>query len=310
MIDLQEWAEQYLLVCKYQKGLDTKSIKAYRIDISQFIEFAELKKGELTRIIMTKFISELHKKYKPRTVRRKVSSIKAFCSYLEYEELIAENPFTKLQLKLNAPQILPRTIPFSVIKAILCTAYCHGHSRELSEQQKRTSMRDIAVLELLFATGIRVSELCALKHRDVNIIEGEVKIYGKGAKERLVQIGNPEVLKALQEYRCLNLPAIEQTGMFFVNRLEKPLSDQSVRNIVAKYARLVDDGLHITPHMFRHSFATYLIEEGVDVSCVQQILGHSSIKTTQIYIHIAAKKQAEILRVYHPRNTMKIHGIA
>ena len=99
MIDLQKWAEQYLLVCKYQKGLDTKSIKAYRIDISQFIEFAELKKGELTRIIMTKFISELHKKYKPRTVRRKVSSIKAFCSYLEYEELIAENPFTKLQLE-------------------------------------------------------------------------------------------------------------------------------------------------------------------------------------------------------------------
>lgn len=306
MIDLQEWAEQYLLVCKYQKGLDTKSIKAYRIDISQFIEFAELKRGGLTRIIMTKFISELHKKYKPRTVRRKVSSIKAFCSYLKYEDLIAENPFTKLQLKLNAPQILPRTIPFSVIKAILCTAYCHGHSRELSEQQKRTSMRDIAVLELLFATGIRVSELCALKHRDVNIIEGEVKIYGKGAKERLVQIGNPEVLKALQEYRCLNLPAIEQTGMFFVNRLEKPLSDQSVRNIVAKYARLVDDGLHITPHMFRHSFATLLLEEDVDIRYIQRLLGHSSIVTTQIYTYVSGRKQRDILTTKHPRNRIQV----
>ena len=231
--------------------------------------------------------------------------MKAFCGYLEYEELITENPFTKLQLKLNAPLILPRTIPFSVIEAILSTAYQQGQQSELSEKQQKASQRDIAVLELLFATGMRVSELCSLKCGDVNLTEGEVKIYGKGAKERLVQIGNLAVLTALQTYYTLNRPAIEHTGMFFVNRLGKPLSDQSVRNIVAKYTRLVSGELHITPHMFRHSFATLLLEEDVDIRYIQRLLGHSSIVTTQIYTYVSGRKQRDILSTKHPRN--KVH---
>ena len=235
MTNLQKWAEQYLTACKFQKGLDAKTIKAYRIDLSQFILFIGQGEADLTRSGMMEYISDLHQKYKPRTIRRKVASVKAFCSYLEYEELMTENPFTKLQLKLNAPLILPRIIPFSVIEAILSTAYQQGQREKLSEKQQKAVLRDIAVLELLFATGIRVSELCSLKCSDVNLIEGEVKIYGKGAKERLVQIGNPGVLSALQAYQTLNCRAIEHTGMFFVNRLDKPLSDQSVRNIVAKY---------------------------------------------------------------------------
>lgn len=305
MTNLQKWTEQYLVACKYQKGLDAKTIKAYRIDLSQFILFTVQGEADLTRSSMMEYISDLHQKYKPRTIRRKIASVKAFCSYLEYEELIAENPFTKLQLKLNAPLILPRTIPFSVIEAILSTAYQQGQREMLSEKQQKAVLRDIAVLELLFATGIRVSELCSLKCSDVNLIEGEVKIYGKGAKERLVQIGNPGVLSALHAYQALNCLAIEHTGMFFVNRLGKPLSDQSVRNIVAKYTRLAGENMHITPHMFRHSFATLLLEEDVDIRYIQRLLGHSSIVTTQIYTYVSGRKQRDILSIKHPRN--KVH---
>lgn len=306
MTNLQKWAEQYLTACKYQKGLDTKTIKAYRIDLSQFILFAGRGETNLTRSSMMEYISDLHQKYKPRTIRRKIASVKAFCGYLEYEELITENPFTKLQLKLSAPLILPRTIPFSVIEAILSTAYQQGQRERLSEKQQQTVLRDIAVLELLFATGIRVSELCSLKCADVNLIEGEVKIYGKGAKERLVQIGNPGVLLALQAYQALNCLAIEHTGMFFVNRLDKPLSDQSVRNIVTKYTRLAGENLHITPHMFRHSFATLLLEEDVDIRYIQRLLGHSSIVTTQIYTYVSGRKQRDILSIKHPRNKIRV----
>lgn len=305
MMNLQKWADQYLVACKYQKGLDSKTIKAYQIDLSQFILFAVPLGADLTRTNMMEYIADLHQKYKLRTIRRKIASVKAFCSYLEYEELISENPFAKLQLKLNAPLILPRTIPFSVIEAILSTAYQQGEQPELSEKQKKASQRDIAVLELLFATGMRVSELCSLKCGDVNLMEGEVKIYGKGAKERLVQIGNSAVLTALQAYYGLNRPAIEHAGMFFVNRLGKPLSDQSVRNIVAKYTRLVSGELHITPHMFRHSFATLLLEEDVDIRYIQRLLGHSSIVTTQIYTYVSGRKQRDILSTKHPRN--KVH---
>ena len=305
MINLQKWAEQYLVACKYQKGLDPKTIKAYQIDLSQCILFTAPLGNELTRTSMMEYISDLHQKYKPRTIRRKIASVKAFCGYLEYEELISENPFTKLQLKLNAPLILPKTIPFSVIEAILSAAYHQGQKPELSEKQQKASLRDIAVLELLFATGMRVSELCSLKCSDVNLTEGEVKIYGKGAKERLVQIGNSAVLAALQTYYVLNHPTIEHTGSFFVNRLGKPLSDQSVRNIVVKYTRLAGEELHITPHMFRHSFATLLLEEDVDIRYIQRLLGHSSIVTTQIYTYVSGRKQRDILSTKHPRN--KVH---
>lgn len=305
MINLQKLAEQYLATCKYQRGLDEKTIKAYRIDLSQFILFTSQSGIDLTRSGMLEYISDLNQRYKPRTIRRKIASVKAFCSYLEYEELITENPFTKLHLKLNTPLILPRTIPFSVIETILATAYQQGQREGLSEKQHKAWLRDIAVLELLFATGMRVSELCALKPSDVNLTEGEVKIYGKGAKERLVQIGNSAVLAALQTYKAQNYPAIEHIGMFFVNRLGNPLSDQSVRNIVTKYTQLAGEKLHITPHMFRHSFATLLLEEDVDIRYIQRLLGHSSIVTTQIYTYVSSRKQRDILSTKHPRN--KVH---
>ena len=252
------------------------------------------------------YITDLHRQYKPRTVKRKIASVKAFCGYLEFEELIRENPFSRLRLKLNPPQILPRTISLPTIEAILTAAYRARETAGTFGQQKLI-LRDIAVLELLFATGVRVSELCALQYGDVRLEEGEIKIYGKGAKERFVQIANLDVLNTLCRYQEAFQDTIEQAGAFFVNRSQRPLSTQSVRGIVTRYSRLADVKSHITPHMFRHSFATLLLEEGVDIRYIQQLLGHSSIVTTQIYTHVAGKKQRDILLEKHPRN--KIHSV-
>lgn len=151
-----------------------------------------------------------------------------------------------------------------------------------------------------------MSELCTLQYDDVRLEEGEIKIYGKGAKERFVQIANPDVLNTLRHYREVFKDSIAQAGAFFVNRSRKPLSTQSVRTIVNRYSTLADVKSHITPHMFRHSFATLLLEEGVDIRYIQQLLGHSSIVTTQIYTHVAGRKQRDILLEKHPRNKIRL----
>lgn len=305
MQNVDQWIVSYLDFCRYQKGLDPKTLKAYRIDLAQFALFLQRGNMEPTREHVMLYISDLHQSYKPRSIRRKVASLKAFFGYLEYEGRLVDNPFAKLRLKLTPPKILPRTIPLATIEQILTVAYLQK-GKNLSEPQRADLLRDIAVLELLFATGVRVSELCSLTCGDVRLEEGEVKIYGKGSKERIVQIANPSVLQVLREYQEANRQAIEQAGTFFANRLQKPLSDQSVRGIIRKYEKLAGMELHITPHMFRHSFATLLLEEDVDIRYIQRLLGHSSIVTTQIYTHVAGKKQRDILSAKHPRNRINL----
>ena len=166
------------------------------------------------------------------------------------------------------------------------------------------------MVETFFATGARVYEISNIREDSINLNTGLIRLMGKGGKERYVQISNTSVLETLKKYYDENVQAIKKSGYFFVNKRGNRFTEQSMRLMLKKYTKLVGIERNITPHMFRHSFATYLIEEGVDVSCVQQILGHSSIKTTQIYIHIAAKKQAEILKEMHPRNKMNIVGAA
>lgn len=180
------------------------------------------------------------------------------------------------------------------------------HRAVKESKYSKSACRDLAVVELFFATGARVYEVSNLKSQDVDLDSGVIRIMGKGSKERYVQIGNPAVLKVLRKYYEQCQAQIEQCGLFFVNQRGTRFAEQSVRNMLRKYVRLAGIGTHITPHMFRHSVATYLLEEGVDIAYIQKILGHSSIKTTQIYLHIASKKQLEILRERHPRNKMKI----
>lgn len=181
---------------------------------------------------------------------------------------------------------------------------------DLTPTQYKYSLRDAAVIEVFFATDARVYEISNIRAENINLNSGLIRIMGKGRKERYIQISNTAVLDILRKYYEENKPEIKKSGYFFINNRGNRYTEQSIRLMLKKYTLKGGIQRKITPHMFRHSFATYLIEEGADVSCVQQLLGHSSIKTTQIYIHVAAKKQADILRELHPRNNMNIVKVA
>ena len=303
---LEEKLTTYLEYCEYRKELDKKTLKAYRIDLRQYFEYVCVDEPEKEKI--EDYITQLHKNYKQKTVKRKIASIKAYYNYLEETEIIAENPFHKIKVRFKENVTLPRIIPREEIEQLLNYMYkCLNESTALS---RKYMLRDVAVIEVFFATGARVYEISNIRKDSINLNTGLIRLMGKGRKERNVQISSTSILEMLKKYYAENESAIKKSGYFFVNNRENRYTEQSIRLMLKKYTRQAGIERNITPHMFRHSFATYLIEEGVDVSCVQQILGHSSIKTTQIYIHIAAKKQAEILKEMHPRNNMNIIGVA
>jgi len=305
MITLKEAIANYLAYCEYQKKLSAKSIKAYKIDLEQLQRHSAFENIPVkTEISM--YITHLHKTYSPRTVKRKIASIRAFLNYLEFEEIHSENPMKKIKTKFQIPQILPRTIPLTIIESILCAAY-----QELKFAQTsyalNTALRNAAMLELLFATGLRVSELCSLNVDYIDLDNGRILIMGKGAKERVLQIGNPEVLSILRRYAEKNAVHIRENGWFFVNRLSSRISEQSVRFLIKQLCIKADIEQKITPHMFRHSFATLLLEEDVDIRYIQRMLGHSSILTTQIYTQVTVEKQRQILTTKHPRNKIVVN---
>lgn len=305
-MDLHTLIEKYLIYCELQKGLNPKTIKAYRIDLSQFESYAKEQKDGSSKELICSYLESLYSKYKPKSIKRKLATLKAFYEYLTYEEIIEDNPFSKIHLKIKEPIILPRTIPEKTLTKILNAAY-----QTLDEcktvYSERCAIRDIAVLELLFATGLRVSELCNLKADDVDLSDSYIKTFGKGSKERIIQICTPDVLTALKQYKKCFKAEIDNTGYFFVNRLSNRLSDQSVRFMINKYANQISSTVHVTPHMFRHTFATMLLESDVDIRYIQQILGHSSITTTEIYTHVSTAKQKQILKRKHPRQKLNVN---
>ena len=186
MNNLQNIINTYLDFCQFQKRLDNKTLKAYRIDLKQYTEFVSNNFDTAILIsALEKFITKLHTKFKPKTAKRKIASLKAFFHYLEYKELIAFNSFGKLQIKFREPFTLPKTIPIHTIETFLSTIY-----RQLdlckTAFERKCVIRDIAVIELLFAAGMRISELCSLKPENIDLISGNIDIYGKGAKERKI----------------------------------------------------------------------------------------------------------------------------
>lgn len=297
-----EQVRKYLEYCEFRKELDGNTLKAYRIDLKQFFEYAMEDIPGKEKI--EDYITELHRKFKQKTVKRKIASVKAYYNYLVEKEIINDNPFRKIKVKFKETLLLPRIIPREEIEQLL--NYIYEQENKNNAKNHKYWLRDIAVIETLFATGARVYEISNIREDSVNLNTGLIRIMGKGGKERYIQIASSEILNILKKYYKENVEAIKQSGFFFVNNRGYRYTEQSIRLMLKKYTKLAGIERNITPHMFRHSFATYLIEEGVDISCVQRILGHSSIKTTQIYIHVAAKKQAEILREMHPRNRMSI----
>ena len=298
MFDLIEEKEKYLIVCKSMKGLSSLTLKAYKIDLKQFCNFMN-GRDCFDKTTLNSYINMLHSLYKPKSTKRKIACVKAFYRYMEIEDIIDFNPFHKIILKYKEPIKLPRTIPLSCIQNMLSHAY-ELHSIAVTEYQKEVTLRNIVVLELLFSTGMRVSEVSNLKISAINFGDNTIRIFGKGSKERIMCI-NDNLSKTISNYLTARS---RKTDYLLANRLGNRLSEQSIRYMVNDYANAVGAQLHITPHMFRHTFATELHNEDVDIRYIQQFLGHSSIATTQIYTHISTSKTREILESKHPRNRM------
>ena len=301
---IDQMKEDYLSFCVNRKNLDCKTIKSYRIDLRQYTDYTDKNDIEWTdKCSIENYIEHLHARYKPKSVKRKIASLKAFFHYLEIEDKLEINPFHKIQIKYKEPFILPKTIPINSIISIINYAY-DQYKKATSSSSEKVALRNILILELLFATGMRISELCSLKSEQFDFNDYIIKIYGKGSKERLIQICNSNVQWLIDEYR--SSIETDDNDFFFINRLHNRLSEQSVRYMINDYAEQAQISQHITPHMFRHSFATLLLEEDVDIRYIQQMLGHSSITTTQIYTHTSISKQKTILTTKHPRNKFEI----
>lgn len=203
-MNLQKEIANYLHHCEFQKKLSALSLKAYSIDLKQFLEYA-YDSGEqaISKTGLCGYMEELHKKYTAKSAKRKLASLRAFLNYLEFEEILETNPIRKIRTKFQEPKNLPKTVPLRVIEQLLTAAKCK-RGCATTEYGTFVAIRDRAMLEILFATGMRVSELCSLRKSDINFEDGAIRIMGKGSKERIIQIGNSEVMDSLLRYRELN----------------------------------------------------------------------------------------------------------
>ncbi|WP_108063470.1 tyrosine-type recombinase/integrase [Poseidonibacter lekithochrous] len=310
-MDLSEAIENFLFHCVYEKNLSEKTIKAYKIDLKQFSSFKTLQNitiQNIDKLILKEYLKKQYElKLKEKTIKRKFATLKALFTYLEFEEFIVVSPFRKMRLSIKEPQRLPQTIELKEIKKMFLFVYNKKQDfKDTTKYTYKSIIRDIAVLELLFATGMRVAEVCNIKTVDFSSNYNELKIIGKGDKQRTIHICNQEVKNAIKEYYQYFKESINENDFFFINRTNSNLSEQSVRFMIKKYQEKAKIKKHITPHMFRHSFATLLLEEGVDIRYIQQLLGHSSISTTQIYTKVSLKQQKKILVNKHPRGSFRM----
>lgn len=306
MYNMQSHIQNYLEYCRTQKCLDRKTLKAYRIDLRQFSEQIHIEDvAQINSSVMEQHIASLHQQYLPKTAKRKIATLKAFFHYLEYRDVIALNPFSRIQIHFREPVKLPKTIPLPTLELLLATIYAQC-TAATSLYRQRNALRDATVAELLFSSGMRISELCKLRPDDINLSDGTILIHGKGSKERRIQLGSKAVIALLNKYYTEFSNQIHRCQHFFANQNGTPLSDQSVRRMINKYCTLAAIDMHITPHMFRHTFATSLLEADVDIRYIQEMLGHSSINITEIYTHVAVAKQRDILVNKHPRKDFKI----
>lgn len=281
----------YLDYCKTHKRLSSHTIRAYKNDLMQFYN------SNYDNV--ESYIEELtQSNIKTNTLRRKIACIKVFYNYLKYQNIIEENPFNQLRFQFRTEKILPKTIPYSILKNI----FLYLEQRVViskTDFQKQKAERNLLIISLLLSTGIRISELCHIHLKDINLSNKTLRIIGKGKKERILFLGDQTTFNLLETY--INKNGKESNDFLFPGKHSpKPLSEQSVRLILKRIVEQNSLSKTITPHMFRHSFATMLLDNDVDIRYIQQILGHSSISVTQIYTHVSHSKQKEILSSFNP----------
>lgn len=308
-----EAIDSFLFHCQYEKNLSPRTLSAYETDLRQFAAaVSPTGAADVSRIDKTElrpYIQRLFEPYSEKTVKRKVATLKAFFGYLERDDTIDSTPFRKMEVRIKETRRVPRTIPLTEVERLLQYLYAKRSTGPGSGMEEFILLRDTAVVETIFATGARVSEVCHLRLEDVDLTDGWVRILGKGARERVVQICDPGVVAALETYRAARAAAWPQDVYFFLNRRGRRLNEQSVRTLLRSHASRAGVDGPVRPHLLRHSVATLLLEEGVDIRHIQHLLGHSSIATTQIYTHVNARNQREVLASKHPRRRVCITGV-
>lgn len=299
-MNLEHLINIYLEHCSIQNNLSFKTLKAYKSDLSQFREFMN-DKDFLNKNNIEDYIAYLKSmSYKIKTIKRKIASLKAFYSFLTYQEYIEFNPFYKIKVKIKESFVLPKIITIEDLNKLFNVIEEKIEITNNSKYTYKELLRDRAILELLLASGIRIGELCALKRNNIMYSSNLIKIKGKGSKERMIPIYHPRLIDDLLAYEKAFDEELKCSEYFFISKRKNRISCQSVAYMIKKYSRLAGIGINITPHMFRHTFATMLLEQDVDSRQIQLILGHSSIYTTQIYTHISSKKKNDIMKYKNP----------
>lgn len=299
-MNLEHLINIYLEHCSIQNNLSFKTLKAYKSDLSQFREFMN-DKDFLNKNNIEDYIAYLKSmSYKIKTIKRKIASLKAFYSFLTYQEYIEFNPFYKIKLKIKESFVLPKIITIEDLNKLFNVIEEKIEITNNSKYTYKELLRDRAILELLLASGIRIGELCALKRNNIMYSSNLIKIKGKGSKERMIPIYHPRLIDDLLAYEKAFDEELKCSEYFFISKRKNRISCQSVAYMIKKYSRLAGIGINITPHMFRHTFASMLLEQDVDSRQIQLILGHSSIYTTQIYTHISSKKKNDIMKYKNP----------
>lgn len=289
--------DQFINYLMVEKGLSANTLESYSFDLTKYLDF--LKKSGIDEISeddtphILKHLIELRKEgLNARSRARHLVTIRGFYKFLTQEKLIAHDPAQMVDLpKLGLK--LPDVLSVEEIQEIL----------KVPDPTTHRGLRDAAMLELLYAAGLRVSELLQLKIQDINLEAGFVRVFGKGSKERIVPVGNFAKEK-VREYLTYGRPFLLKTFQsryLFVGRAGKPLTRQGFWKLIKQIA--LKAGIHkkITPHSFRHSFASHLLEGGADLRSVQLMLGHVDISTTQIYTHVAKEHLQKLHQKYHPR---------
>ncbi|OAQ20740.1 site-specific tyrosine recombinase XerD [Thermosulfurimonas dismutans] len=281
-----------------ERNLSENTLQSYARDLGDFKEFLEkegiddLKEVSIETILL--FLESLkRRKLSSSSVARKLSALRSFFRFLELEKGFTNNPLLLVESP-KLPQRLPKVLTINEVERLLSAP----------DTSTPRGLRDKAMLETLYATGLRVSELVALTFSQLNLSAGFVRVFGKGSKERLVPLGDfaREYLERyIREARPKLLSGRSDPPQVFLNRYGKPLTRQRFWQIIKDYARKVGIDTEISPHVLRHSFATHLLEGGADLRAVQMMLGHASLSTTQIYTHLDLKNLRKIHEKHHPR---------
>lgn len=311
MLTFKNAITEFFNHCRYEKNLSEKTVKFYQIDLVQFSTFLELQGFPLTvteigKQHLKEYLKELSD-WKPKTIKRKIATLKALFNYLEFEDHIVANPLRKLRIKIKEASLLPKALTLSESNELLKKVYAAILPADKDKYAYLEALRNTVVIELLFATGARVSEIANLQRSALDLESGTVSIQGKGGKQRMIQLCNIDTLHTLTTYCLLFANKIKANGGYLlVNRLNNKLSDQSIRILVSSLAVQANISKRVTPHVLRHTFATLLLENDVDIKYIQSLLGHSSIMTTQIYTQVNLEKQKQILAEKHPRMAFAI----